>query len=170
MIKNSLINLNTKTALKKNKARRGNIPFSKVRSIGILHSFNTQEEIKTIYHFFDQLEKGKIKVEVLVVKDKNEELNVPEFTIVNKQEISQLGKWNNDSIIAFKDNSFDYLLHINLNGTDVLTENILAHSKAKCRAGKYFEDKEQFYELMVTPKDDHVKKLIDQIYHYIQLI
>lgn len=169
MLKKSLINLHTKTALKRNAAKRESILFSEVKKIGIVHSYVSQEEIKSVYHFFDQLEKSNIKVEVLILKNKETELNIPEFIIADEQELTQFGKWNNEDIKGFFNEHFDYLIHLNLEENE-LVENILALSKAKCRVGKYFSDKEKYYELMISPEEDNIRKLIDQIFHYIQII
>jgi len=169
MFKKSFVNFQTKSALKKNVAKRENIPFSQVKKIGIIHSFGDDKSVQAIYHFFDLLEKKGIKVEVLILKDKKEELSIPEFILADTHEITQLGKWTNESVVSFYNNSFDYLIHLNLEES-ILIDNILAQSKARCRVGKYKEDKKAFYELMISPEKDTIQKLIDQIYHYIQII
>ncbi len=169
MFKKSFINLHTKSALKRNSTKRGNIPFFKVKNIGIIHSYVNQEQIKIIYHFFDQLEKDDLKVQVLVLKDKDIELNIPEFIVADEQGLTQFGKWDNENIKDFFKEPFDYLLHLNLESTE-LVDNILAMSKAKCRVGKHLDEREIYYELMVSPEKESFRKLIDQIYHYIKII
>lgn len=169
MFKKSFISFRTKSALKKNKAPRTNMSFSQVKKIGLIHSYVDNQSVQAIYHFFDMLEKQGKKVDVLIIKDKNDELNIPEFILANTQEITQLGKWVNESILNYMEHSYDYLIHVNL-GDSILIENILANSKAKCRVGKYKDEKKEYYELMISPETDTIQKLIDQIYHYIQKI
>lgn len=169
MLKKSFINLRTKSALKNNKAKRINTPFTTSKSIGLVHQFVDNESIQEIYHFFDKLEKQGKKVEVLIIKDKTDELNIPEFLLADSQEISTFGKWNNDAITEFTKKPFDYLIHL-AREESILIDNILASSKAKCRVGKYHEHKKEYYELMISPEKDTIQKLIDQIYHYIQKI
>lgn len=169
MLKKSFINLRTKSALKNNKAKRFNTPFSASKSIGLIHQFVDNESIEKIYHFFDKLEKQGKKVEVLILKDKSDELNIPEFLLADVQEMSAFGKWNNDAIENFTKKPFDYLIHL-AREESILVDNILATSHAKCRVGKYHEHKKEYYELMISPEKDTIQKLIDQIYHYIQKI
>ena len=169
MLKKSFLSFKTKAALKSNKAVRSNLSFNKVRKIGILHHYVDDSSVQAIYHFFDQLEKNGKKVEVLIIKDKQDELNIPEFLVADQQETTQFGQWTNEDVQHFIKESFDYLIHLN-GDSSVFTDNILAQSKAKCRVGKYTKSRKAYYELMVSPEQDTMKKLIDQIYHYIQIL
>ncbi|MEL7147010.1 MAG: hypothetical protein AAFO69_11615 [Bacteroidota bacterium] len=169
MLKKSILNYKTKAALRKNAAKRGNLSFDEVKKIGIIHSFVDDKSVQAIYHFFDQLEKNGKAVSVLIIKDKNDSLNIPEFSLVDHQEMTQLGKWTNENVSKFVNDPFDYLIHLNMEASD-LVDNILAESKARCRVGKYQELKKDYYELMISPEKDTIKKLIEQIFHYIQIL
>ena len=169
MFKKSLINFRTKSALRKNKAIRKNMSFSESKKIGLIHHYVDNQSIQSIYHFFDSLEKQGKKVDVMVIKDKKDELNIPEFLMTDSQEMTAFGQWTNESLLNYINQSFDYLIHLNLDDS-IFIENILANSKAKCRVGKFQEEKKEYYELMISPEKDTIQKLIDQIYHYIQKI
>lgn len=169
MLKKSILNLKTKAALKRNAAHRGSISFRDVKKIGIIHSFVDDKSVQEIYHFFDRLEKTGKAVKVLIIKDKNDSLNIPEFVVADHQEMTQFGKWTNEEVSGFTQESFDYLIHLNMEESS-LVDNILAESKAHCRIGKYQESKKDYYELMISPEQDTMKKLIEQIYHYIQIL
>ena len=169
MLKKSILNLKTKAALRKNAAQRSNIAFRDVKRIGIIHSFTDDKSVQEIYHFFDQLEKAGKEVKVLIIKDKRQSLNIPEFLLTDYQEVSQFGQWTNQEVVAFFNEPFDYLLHINLEESRMV-DNILAKCKAHCRVGRYQESKKDYYELMISPTQDTLTKLIEQIYHYIQIL
>ena len=143
--------------------------FSESKKIGLIHHYVDNQSIQSIYHFFDSLEKQGKKVDVMVIKDKKDELNIPEFLMTDSQEMTAFGQWTNESLLNYINQSFDYLIHLNLDDS-IFIENILANSKAKCRVGKFQEEKKEYYELMISPEKDTIQKLIDQIYHYIQKI
>ena len=64
--------------------------------------------------------------------------------------------------------AFDYLFYID-NEPNPLIINLLAKSKAKCRVGRYADDIEPYFELMIESKDG-VKGLIDSMYKYTTLL
>ncbi|MCR9253441.1 MAG: hypothetical protein NXI20_23705 [bacterium] len=166
MLGKAIIKYHTKSALKNNRAKRQNISFPEAKEVGILHTYIDAKALEDVYGFFDLLENQGKKVSVIILKDKKQELKVPEFTLVDFQELSNVGKWS-DSVQKFFNSQFDYLFHLDLEGSK-LTDNILANSKAKCRVGKFVDEKQEFYELMVRPEADDLHKLIQQIYQLIK--
>ncbi len=167
MLGKKIIVYHTKNALKQNNTQRANTNYREAGNIGLVHTFSSQDDLQEVYNFYDQLESEGKKVHVLVLKDKKQDINVPEFTLINFQDISNLGKWTNDSVHVFSDKSFDYLFHIDLNSNQY-ADNILANSKAKCRVGNYSDSKGSFYELMIKPENNSITHLIQQINHYIK--
>lgn len=61
---------------------------------------------------------------------------------------------------------FDYLIHADMDFS-IYSDLILTKCKAKCRIGRYFENHEAQYDMMVgIPDDKKINFLLDQIYHY----
>ena len=167
MLGKTFIKYHTKTALKKNTAKRQNVSFPEAKSIGIIHTYCDSGSLEEVYSFFDLLENQGKKISVIILKDKKQDLKVPEFGLVDFQDLSSVGKWSNGPVTDFFETPFDYLFHLDLEGNG-LTDNILANSRAKCRVGKFINEKEQFYELMVQPEKENLQKLIKQIYQLIK--
>ncbi len=167
MLGKTMIKYHTRSALKKNASVRQNVSFPEATTVGIIHTYQDSKSLEEIYSFFDLLENQGKKVKVVVLKDKKDSIKIPEFDLIDVQQLNNIGKWSNDKVPQFFETRFDYVFHLDLEGSK-LTDNILANSKAKCRVGKFQQEKEQFYELMVRPENDNLQKLIEQIYQLIK--
>lgn len=132
--------------------------------MGIIFSVEDRQKHDDVKEFIKNLEQdGKqvIVLEFLPKKKDNYEFRFDFFTI---QDLNLWGKIQNSMAHKFSQTAFDYLFYLD-NEHNPLVLNLLAQSKAHCRVGKYHEENEAFFELMIG-HNGTVKGLIDNMYKY----
>lgn len=61
---------------------------------------------------------------------------------------------------------YDYMIHFDMD-SNIYSDLVMSKSNAKCRIGRYFDNHENQYDMMVKVSDDKkINYLLDQIYHY----
>jgi hypothetical protein len=64
------------------------------------------------------------------------------------------------------DDDFDFMIHFDMD-RNIYSDLVMSKSNAKCRIGRYFDNHENQYDMMVKVSDDKkINFLLDQIYHY----
>ena len=169
-ISERLLTRNTKRVIKKGKAKRSSVSYENAESIGILFTVIDRPKHTLVKKFIKLLEKDKKQVDVLCLLGEGKENYDFIFDYFTTKDFSLFGNIISRSIIKFVEKKFDYLVVLDTD-SNIFTDNILARSSAKCRIGKYYDDKNPFYELMIKiNKDDSVEELTDQVYHYLKFI
>ena len=85
---------------------------------------------------------------------------------LDKHEVSIFGKLQNEEAEKLLGQTYDYVIHADLE-CNIYTDLLIAKSKAHCRIGRYFDNHDNFYDLMVKIKEgESLKFLIDQLYFY----
>lgn len=156
--------MRTQSALKKNKAPRGNVAYKHAQSIGIIFSVEDRQKhdlIKDMVKHFEQDGKKVQVLEFLPKKKENYEFLFDFFTIEN---LTFWGNINSDQALKFSNIPFDYLFCVDSQSNPLLL-NLLARSKAHCRVGKYHEQESSFFELMIEEKNG-TRSLVDNMYKY----
>ena len=87
------------------------------------------------------------------------------FISFQKKDIKWTGKLLNFRLKKFIRTDFDYLFSI-VDSSSLALDAVLAHSNAKCRVGKFEDNKSDLYELMVHQKGKSLKDLSQQMFHY----
>ena len=81
-------------------------------------------------------------------------------------DFSLFGDIQKKSVVDLLEEDFDFMIHADLEST-IYTDLVMSKSKARCRIGKYFDEHENQYDMMVgIPKNQKINFLLDQIYHY----
>lgn len=81
-------------------------------------------------------------------------------------DFSLFGDIQKKTVSELLSEDFDFMIHADLEFT-IYTDLVLSKSKALCRIGKYFNDHENQYDMMVSiAEDKKINFLLDQIYHY----
>lgn len=169
-IRDGILTFKTKQILEKNKVQRQSVEYKKAWEVGILYSVEDLEKHELIKNFVRLLEKDVKKVEVLTFLDKDKENLEFRYNFFTVGDFSFWGEPIADSIKKFIEKKFDFLLYLDVD-TNIYMENILARSQANCRIGGYYENKQNYFELMVNVKEnDQIRHLIDQMYHYIKIL
>lgn len=170
MLTKKLINLRTKSLLKKNPTHRSSMIYDKADQIGVIFTIDSKEKHDTIKSFIKQLEADGKKVDVIAYLPKNKENYEFLFDFYTAKDISFWGSFTSDKVTSFASKSFDYLFYIDTQ-SNILNRNILAMSKAKCRVAPFDELNEDYSEMMVqVPKKASITELVNEMYRYTKLL
>lgn len=147
-MKHTFLQWRTHSALKKSKAIRGSVPFTAAAKIGILFTVEGREKHEAVKRLVMQLTNEGKQVQVLEFlpkKQENPEFMYDYFTVQN---LNFWGKIVSAEADHFAATPFDYLFNLDT-APNLLIDNVLACSKAKCRVGKFREEATPFFELMI---------------------
>lgn len=163
-MKLSFLKTRTANQLKKNKSLRKSTDYKKAETIGILFSVEDKKKHDEVKEFIQKLQQDGKKVQVLEFlpeKKENPEFMFDFFTL---KDVSFWGKIESAKTLKFSDTSFDYLFCLDTKLNPMISY-ILARSKSKCRVGKYDENVESLFELMID-SNGSTKSLIEGMYKY----
>lgn len=151
--------------LKNSKIKRESVNYAEAKHFGIIFTVTDLEKHTAIKKLFYQLEKEGKRVTVLSFLGKDKENYEFMFDFFKEGDVSFWGNITAGSVINFVEKKFDYLFHLDIE-PNVLIDNILARSKARCRVGCYREEESSFYELMVKPQRNDINLLAEQMHYY----
>jgi hypothetical protein len=150
--------------------RHKSVPFSEVKSVGILFDAEEPNNELAIKKLMQQLQQQNIKVEVLgyiskLPKNRGKVI----FDYFTEKEVSVALVPQQSVLNGYAEKSFDLLL--NLYTAEILPlEYISAVSKATFRMGKYVAGKD-YCDMMISLKPtDTLETLIEQTIHYLNQI
>ncbi len=164
MFKMNLLRMRTHRALKRNSSLRINLPYKQAQNIGIMFSVEDKQKHLDIKEFIHHLEQDGKRVQVLEylpLKKENYEFKFDFFTI---KDLSFWGKIDSEQASKFSETAFDYLFYIDCE-LNPLALYLLATSKARCRVGRFTENENPFFEMMIE-QDGPTKGLIETMYKY----
>ena len=167
MIGKYLVRLRTKFALKRNNTIRVTDGYKRAQSIGVIHSACDQSGEQMIQDFITKLKSDNKKVQSLVFVSKAKKKVEYPYSYFTETDFKPNGKWKKVEVEQFQTSPFDYLISLDWE-SNKYTRNILAESKAKCRVGRYEEEYNQYFELMLQHGDDDFESYLDQLYHYLK--
>jgi hypothetical protein len=164
MFKLNFLRLRTNSLLKRNKSIRASIPYAQSKSIGVIFTVEDRKKHEEIKEFVKHLEQDGKMVRVLEFLPKEKENYDFLYSFFTLKHLNFWGNITSSEAIQFADQPFDYLFHLDTASTP-LFEHLLARTKAHCRIGKFRENEDAFYELMIDCKGSF-KELLDSIYKY----
>ena len=167
MLGNFLLPFKTKVALKTNNAIRISEGYTQAKKIAVVFTYDDEKKRGLVNKFLDRIEEEGKEVQLLIYvpkAGKDETFDFPNFSV---REMDFFGHFSSELLSEFEKNAFDYLINVDVK-SNVVIENVLANSKAKCRVGRYQEDKQEFYELMIDFKENNYEQFLVQILHYIK--
>jgi hypothetical protein len=78
-------------------------------------------------------------------------------------DFSLFGDILNKDVGELLNKEFDYMIHVDME-SNIYSDLVMSKSKAKCRIGRYFDDHENQYDMMIKVSDDKkINFLMDQI-------
>jgi hypothetical protein len=164
------LQFNTKKSLRKNKVHRVTTDFIKSNKIGIIFSAEGMQKHNAVKSLIKKLKEQGKDVTVLSYLASGQQNHEFLFDIIGPNDINFWGLNKNEDALKFADETFDYLLDLDIT-RNLVIENILAKSRAKCRVGIYKEGMGSFFELMISPQNpESSEELINDIYHYTKSI
>lgn len=160
----NFLKFKTKSLLKKNKSLRSNLPYQQAKTVGVIFSVEDKQKHFVVKEFIKKLElDGKMVqvLEFLPAKHENYEFKFDFFT---DKDLSFWGNITSSPALQFADAPFDFLYYIDLT-PNLLVLHLLARSKAKCRVGKFFDEGQNYLDLMIETVANN-QALVDGMYKY----
>lgn len=154
----------TRSYLRNNKTLRYNPAYKKAVSIGVIFSVEDRQKHDDIKEFIKKLEHDGKQVKVMEFLPANQENYEFLFDFFNVREISFWGNITSRNAIDFADTPFDFLIYLDSSPNSLIL-NLVAKSKAKCRVGKFWNEAQPYFEMMIE-SNGSTKALIDQVYKY----
>ncbi len=160
--------MRTRKALKKNSSLRASLPYQQAHLVGVLFTVEDKQKHLDVKEFIHLLEQDGKKVQVLEylpLQKENYEFKFDFFTI---KDLTFFGEINSAQAKIFLETPFDYLFYIDKE-PNALTLYLMAASKAHCRVGRFVENDEPYFEMMIG-QNGTTKGLIDTMYKYTKQI
>jgi len=167
-MKLSLLKYRTNALLRRNKTSRTNASYKHAQTIGIIFSVEDKMKHDAVKELVKKLEADGKKVKVMEFLPQNRDNYEFLYDFFTEKDLSFLGKLNSTNALAFADTPFDFLYYID-NEPNPYVLHLLARSKAKCRVGKFWDDGQSFFELMIESVSG-TRSLIDGMYKYTSVL
>ncbi len=154
--------------------QRETVPFNEAKTIGVLFTAHTDDDIATALKYIDSLTGiGKVVeyIGFIGIKDykkrfKNQEKD-PHY--IFESDFDFFHRPKRELIDRFYKNNFDLL--ISLNYTNQFSLNYISSlSSARMRIGKFNMNTVNAYDFMIDDKGDSMISYIEQLNHYLQLL
>lgn len=168
MILKAWLKYKTNKAQKNNKSLRESVPYKTSSRIGIIFCNDEQSKIEDADKLISLLKKDKKKVKVIAQEHKSAVKHLP-YDTFNQDNFSFLGDFIGKPINDFINADYDFLICLD-EQPNYLIRSILANSQAKCRIGKYEENNQQTFEMLLKDKGNNGHDWVDSMYRYIILI
>jgi hypothetical protein len=159
-----LLEMSTKSNLRRNKTSRSSLPYKQALTVGIIFTVEDKQKHSMIKELIKKLEQDGKKATVMCYLPHDKVNYEFLFDFFSNKDFSFWGRITSAKAIEFSEHAFDYLLYLDTEPNPLIL-NLLARSKAKCRVGKFWEEGQPFFEFMVKTTGD-TKGLIDGIYRY----
>lgn len=159
-----------KSVIKRNKIKKSSASYVDAKSILIYFTSEGNQKIALVKSIQNKMEKDGKKVICLyfLLKDEDKpDVHMDEgMERLEVYDFSLFGEIQKPSVNKLLNEEFDYLIHADME-SNIYSDLVMSKSKAKCRIGKFFENHDDQYDMMVAiPDDKKINFLLDQIYHY----
>ena len=160
-----MLKYKTRSQAKTNKALRTSLPYKQALSVGVIFTVEDRQKHDDIKEFIRKLEHDGKQVKVMSFLPKNKDNYEFLFDFFTEKEVSFWGNITSESANRFSEVPFDFLFYIDTTPNPLIL-NVLARSKARCRAGKFWDSSRHYFEFMIDVKNG-TRALIDGLYKYI---
>ena len=108
------------------------------------------------------------KIKVIAYEHKNSVNHLP-YDTFSKENISFWGSFLGKPINDFVNADFDFLICLDEQPNSMI-RSILANSHAKCRVGRFEENNQVMFEMLLKGATSSGKNWIDSLYQYLKII
>lgn len=143
-----------------------NISYKNSTTLGMIFTHNSIDKISRAEQLSKMFMKDGKTVKVMAFKPVGQVNHLPYDTFTLK-DITFWGDYTRSNVNNFINHEFDFLFCID-DEPDLIIENIVASSKAKCRVGKYNDSNQDLFELMIGPGIDN--NWLNGMYDYVSRI
>lgn len=159
-----------KRSLKKISGKRQSTPYADAKSILLFFTSEGNQKIALVKGLQNKMEKEGKKVSCMYLVLKNEDkpdVHMDDGMLrLVPEDFSLFGEIEKKEVKDLLDQEFDYMIHVDMT-SNIYSDLVMSKSKAKCRVGRYFDNHENQYEMMIKVSDDKkINFLLDQLYHY----
>ena len=168
MILKAWLNYKTNKAQSANKRLRESVAYKTASKIGIIFCNDEQRKIEDADKLVSLLKKDSKKVSVIAQEQEKAVKHLP-YDTFNKENFSFWGKFIGKPINDFISADYDFLVCLD-EQPNFLIRSILANSQAKSRIGKFNENNQQTFEMLLKDKGNNGHDWVDSMYRYINLI
>ncbi len=159
-----------KRSVKKNLSRRQSSRYNEAKTVLLFFTSEGNQKIALVKGLQNKMEKEGKKVTCLYLLMKDEDkpdVHMDEgMERLEPTDFSLFGDILKSEVKQLMDQEFDYMIHSDME-SNIYSDLVMSKSKAKCRIGRYFDDHENQYDMMIKVADDKkINFLLDQIYHY----
>ena len=159
-----------KKSIKMNIVRRQSPSYVDAKSILIFFTSEGNQKIALAKGLQNKMEKEgkKVKCLYLLLREEDKpDVHMDDGMVrLEPSDFSLFGEIQKSSVNELLAEDFDFMIHADLEKT-IYSDLVMTKSKAKCRIGKYVDDHEDQYDMMVgIPEEKKINFLLDQIYHY----
>ena len=168
MILKPWLNFKTNRAQKNNKGLRESVAYKAADRFGVIFCNDEQSKIEDADKLISLLKKDKKKVKVIAQEHKSAVKHLP-YDTFNDDNFSFWGDFIGKPINDFIDAEHDFLICLD-DQPNHLVRSILANSRAKCRIGKFEENNQQTFEMLLEDRTKNGHNWVDSVYRYIKII
>ncbi len=158
----------TNKAQKSNIGLRQSVAYSTASNIGIIFCNDEISKIDAADKLIGLLKKDKKKVKVIAQEHKSVVKHLP-YDTFSKENFSFWGNFVGKPINDFINADYDFLICLDQQPNS-LVKSVLANSRAKCRVGKFEENNQQSFEMLLKDKGNNGHDWVDSMYNYIKII
>src|SRR5262245_49112049 len=125
-----LLEISTKSNLRRNNASRSSLPYKQATKIGIVFTVEDKQKHLLIKELIKKIEQDGKSAEVLCYLPHDKVNYEFIFDFFSSKDFSFWGKLTSEKAIKFSETPFDYLLYLDTESNPLIL-NLLARSKAK---------------------------------------
>ncbi|WKV11072.1 hypothetical protein [Marivirga harenae] len=172
MIKHKILSYKVKRGQKKSKFLHQAYPYTKLKKVGVIFSFEDLKKHEAVKKFIKVLQADGIEVKALAYKPKSTQNFEFYFDFFEDRDLGFFGKIDNPYFLSFIDQKLEYLFCLD-DTLNLYMQYLLVNTKSDTRIGAYQanSDNASFFELMIKPRESgDTKILTEEIIHYVRKI
>ena len=161
-----------KKELKMNSRKREVHNLNSAKSIGILYDATNHDDMLKVSSFVNKLFKSKKDIKALGFVNLKElshhHMPMLQFDFFFLKDLNWYYKPQNYIIKNFIEKDYDILINL-CDSRCIPIKYLAGSSRARFKVGKY-EEKLDLYDMMINVKGNTLDELINEIYHYLNII
>ena len=155
----------TKKAQEANYSHRNSGSYEKSSHLGIIYHNDDQSKIEDAEKIATLLKMDGKNVKTIAYEQRNSVKHLP-YDTFTRANFDIWGRFLGKPLQDFVEADFDFLICLD-EEPNLLIKSILAHSKAKCRVGRYNEENQHTFEMLFDNASEG-KQWVDNLYEYLK--
>jgi len=163
----------TNKTLKESKDKEGSLQYAASKTILVIFTADGNDskfhQVRRLQEKF-QLDKKTVSFLYLLLKEENRPNGALDDHMIpiDKRNIGMFGDIKEEVVNHILTQKYDFVINADLY-PNIYSDYLLAKSKSKCKIGRFFDDHDKFYDLMIQTNDGSDQEYyLNQVYHYIK--